>query len=411
MPSLSDRLKSLGVQVGTRNLPKPDRDAIHPIEQVMEGRLQETPFGEAFVVEARYPSDHLQGEIPLIPAKSLRTMAAWSKEPSIVDVKPEAIAFLDTETTGLAGGVGTLAFMVGVGRFEEDEFLLAQYFLRDPIEEPALLAALENFLSPCQALVTFNGKSFDVPLLEARYIYNRADSPLPTLAHVDALHLARRLWRDRLPSRTLLALEIDILGLAREEEDVPGWMIPQMYFDYLRGGDARPMKSIFYHNAEDILSMAALFAHMAAMLDDPFEAGIEHGVDLISIGRLYQDLGEMDRAVQIMELGLSQELPDDSRRKAVERLAVIHRRRGDLPAAVALWEQAAEGGEVYALEMLAKHYEHRLKEFEQAIQLTQQALEIVRAPNFPRFERRMRRDELEHRLARLERKLARRDSS
>ena len=238
MPSLSDRLKSLGVKVGTEK-PKSKKRAKYPIETVVEGETRNTEFGETYVVETLYPLDHLHGRITLELTGTTELIAVWAGDDRITKCKPENFAFLDTETTGLAGGSGTYAFQVGVGRFEADGFRLAQFFMRDPIEEPAMLSALEEFLAPCETIVTFNGKSFDIPLLNARYITNGNPFPLKDAAHLDLLHLARRLWRERLPSRTLGYLEEHVLGQTRTEEDTPGWMIPELYFEYLRSGDAQ----------------------------------------------------------------------------------------------------------------------------------------------------------------------------
>jgi uncharacterized protein YprB with RNaseH-like and TPR domain len=180
--------------------------------------------------------------------------------------------------------------MVGVGRFDGEVFRLAQFFMRDPIEEPAQLAALEAFLAPCETVVTFNGKAFDVPLLNTRYRINGEDSPLASTAQIDLLHLARRLWRERLPSCSLGSLEEHILEITRTSEDTPGWMIPELYFDYLRSGDARPLKGVFYHNTMDILSMVALLDLMAGTLADPLKMETEHPTDLVAVGRLFESL-------------------------------------------------------------------------------------------------------------------------
>ncbi|MEK6256680.1 MAG: ribonuclease H-like domain-containing protein, partial [Chloroflexota bacterium] len=199
MPTLSDKLKSLGVKVGKAGLTQTPKRK-YPIESLVDGELQETAYGETFVVDKLYPLDHQQGNSILALDAPLDMLATWARDDQIASFAPENFAFLDTETTGLAGGSGTYAFMVGVGRFEQDGFRLVQFFLRDPIEEPALLAGLEEFLAPAKSLVTFNGKAFDVPLLDARYITNAAPTPLKGMAHVDMLHLARRLWKNRLPS-------------------------------------------------------------------------------------------------------------------------------------------------------------------------------------------------------------------
>lgn len=403
--SLSDKLKSLGVRIGARDLPPPRPRKPYPIERVVPGRFQETPHGEVYVVEERYPLEHRHGCAALQITSPLRVIAEWACESRLAEAELDTFAFLDTETTGLSGGTGTYAFLVGVGRYDGQEFHLTQFFMRDPIEEPALLAALTEFLQPCQALVTFNGKGFDVPLLNARYITNGERSPLMSLAHLDLLPLARRLWRARLPSRALGYLEEHVLGLARTQEDVPGWVIPGLYFGYLRSGDARAMKSVFYHNAVDVLSLVALLSHVAEMLDDPFGEAVVHGLDLVAIGKMFEDLGHLEKATQLYEHGLAHDLPEEIHWDTVRRLSFAQKRRGNLRAAVTLWRQATGSGQVYAHVELAKFYEHQQRDYSEAAQWTQAALALVNAPGFPRQERSRWLADLEHRLARLHRKL------
>jgi uncharacterized protein YprB with RNaseH-like and TPR domain len=405
MSSLSDRLKSLGVQLGARDLPPPRPRNPYSIEEVMPGRFQETPYGAAFVVERLYPPEYPYGDAGLRLTASLQTIAAWAGDGRIADLDAGAFAFLDTETTGLAGGTGTYTFLVGVGRYTAEGFHLAQFFMRDPAEEPAQLAALTGFCQPCGGLVTFNGKAFDAPLLNARYVTNGETFPLGSAAHLDLLPLARRLWRDRLPSRALGYLETAILGVTRTGEDVPGWLIPSLYFDYLRSGDARPLKSVFYHNALDVLSLAALLSHVAQLLDDPLNAAVEHGLDLIALGKLFEEMEQVETAIQLYERGLERDLPEAAYWEATQRLSFVHKRRDNLAAAVQRWREAADGGQIYAHVELAKFYEHRMRDYEAAAQWTQAALERVNAPEFPRQARREWSADLEHRLARLRRKL------
>ncbi len=405
MASLSDKLKSLGVRIGARDLPPPRPRNPYPIERVVPGRFQETPHGEVYLVEKRYPLEHRHGCATLRIAAPLGVIAEWAREPRLADAELDTFAFLDTETTGLAGGTGTYAFLVGVGRCDGQEFHLAQFFMRDPIEEPALLAALTEFLQPCQALVTFNGKGFDVPLLNARYITNGEQSPLASIAHLDLLPLARRLWRPRLPSRALGYLEEHILGLIRAQEDVPGWVIPGLYFGYLRSGDARAMKSVLYHNAMDVLSLAALLGHVAGLLDDPLNGAVVHGLDLVAMGKMFENLGRLEKAAQLYERGLSHDLQEDTRWKTVRWLSFVQKRRGNLAAAIALWREAARSGQIYAHVELAKFYEHKRRDYAEAAQWTHAALALVNAPNFPRHECGQWLADLEHRLARLHRKL------
>lgn len=414
MPSLSDKLKALGVQLGARDLPSPSpRDEAYAIpdgmrsaiEEVIPGRVQATSLGDAFVVETVYTPEYRHGRVGLWTTTSLQPIAAWANETRLAGCASNGLVFLDTETSGLAGGTGTYAFLIGVGRFEGDHFYLAQFFMRDPAEEPAQLAALSDFLHDCDALVTFNGKAFDVPLLNTRYILHNRATPLESLAHLDLLPLARRLWRDRLPSRALGQLEIHILGATRAQDDVPGWLIPTLYFNYLRSGDARPLQGVFYHNAMDVLAMAALLTHVAQLLADPLHTALEHGLDVVALGKLFEDMGYLEKAAQLYERGLGyNNLPEAAYWDTQQRLALLHRRQGNLAAAVEVWRLAAAGRQVYAHVELAKFYEHQARDYPEALRWTQAALALVTAPTFPRYERSHWLADLKHRLGRLQRK-------
>jgi len=295
--------------------------------------------------------------------------------------------------------------MIGAGRFEGDEFRIAQFFLRDPAEEIAQLAAFEQFIAPCEAIVSFNGKSFDMPMLNNRFIINGWPPPLKGAPHLDLLHLARRLWRARLPSRALGDLEAKILGATRSQQDVPGWMVADLYFDYLHTGDARPLLGVFYHNEMDVVSLASLLNHMATLLADPLSGSVEFGLDLIAIGKLYADLGHLDRAAEIYQHGLSQDdVHQEAYWKAIEQLSFLHKKRGDPEQAMELWEQAAGDGQIYAHIEMAKVYEHKQRDYPKASHWTQAAIDIVSASEFPEFERTQWLPLLEHRLARLERR-------
>jgi uncharacterized protein len=412
MPTLSDRLKSLGVKVGARDLPPPAPRHAYAIDQIVPGTKQTTAFGDAFVVESDYTAEYRHGRLGLRYTHSLQTIAEWARDERLAHCSPEGLLFLDTETTGLAGGTGTYAFLIGIGRLVGDRFHLSQIFMRDPIEEPAALAALAEMTRSSAALVTFNGKTFDVPLLNARYVTNRAPSPFAALAHLDLLPLARRLWRERLESRALGSLEVHILGAQRTEEDIPGWLIPQIYFDYLRNGDARPLKRVLYHNAMDVLAMAALLNHVTQMLTDPLAGAnpaqssnpaLEHGLDLIAMARMFEDLDRLEEAVVLFRRGLTYDIPEEIFRQTMQRLALVHRRRGELAEAVEIWRQATETRQMYAFVELAKYYEHQVRDYSLATQWTRDALAILDTADL--HVRQQWHAELSHRLARLEKKL------
>ena len=406
MPTLTDRLKSLGVKIGAKDLPSPQPGNSFPVEEIIAGRFLETGNGATYLIEEDFPDSYLHGKVKLDRNTQSKIMAEWAGDLEIIERKPETLVFLDTETSGLAGGTGTFAFLIGVGRYTEQGFHLAQFFMRDPLEESALLLALEEFIAPCQTIVSFNGKAFDVPLLNTRYTLQGWKSPFNNYAHVDLLHLSRRLWRDRLPSRTLANLEVQILQVSRTDEEIPGWMIPQLYFDYLRDGDARPLKRVFYHNAMDVISLVALLNHTSILLENPLNQPTIEYIDLSAIARLLEDLGHTERATQLYELCLQSELPQDVYNDTLYRLAFLHKRNNNYLAAVPLWEQATARNQIYAYEELAKYYEHHIQNLDAALSWTMLALDYIGSSSFLELDNIQSKIEFQHRLERLQRKIS-----
>jgi uncharacterized protein YprB with RNaseH-like and TPR domain len=404
MPTLSERLKALGVKFGTQDLPAPKRERAYPVEDIASGRFVDVGSGSTYLIEQDFSIDYTQGLVGLHISTKPQTIAEWAGDQQIAEDDPESLVFLDTETSGLAGGTGTFAFLVGVGRYTPAGFHLAQFFMRDPIEEPALLLALEEFLAPCRTVVSFNGKAFDVPLLDTRYILQGWQSPFKDFSHIDLLHLARRLWRDRLPSRTLANLEVQILHASRTDEEIPGWMIPQIYFDYLRDGDARPLLRVFYHNAMDVVSLAALLNHTSLLLENPISLPEDESTDMAAIGRLMEDLGHTHKALEYYENCLQANIPDDTYTDTLQRLSFIHKRNNNYAAAIPLWEQAVLRKQVYAYEELAKYYEHHAMDIEMARKWTLEALAHLDSSDRPAFEKSQWSAVFQHRLKRLERK-------
>jgi tetratricopeptide (TPR) repeat protein len=226
-------------------------------------------------------------------------------------------------------------------------------------------------------------------------------SPFERSTHLDLLHLARRLWSRRLTSRTLISLEAEILDASRSQEDIPGWVIPQLYQDYLHTGDARLIKSVFYHNAKDILAMAALLNHMANLLDRPIGKPDTHMLDIVSIGILHESLGRKSEAVQIFEHALELDLPWEAKLATMRRLSFLYKRMDQYQAAVNLWQTAVEANEGYAYIELAKYCEHRAKNFELAKYWIELGLERLTSPG----DSLEWRSDLEYRLNRILAKL------
>ncbi|GAB4529533.1 MAG: metal-dependent exonucleaseMrfB [Anaerolineales bacterium] len=405
--NLSARLKALGVQVGAQKVaPRPRQRPGRAIEDVIAGQVYRTPFGETFQVVRDYEADAAYGTARLGFLRPSEVLAAWAEAPLLADYAPEDYFFFDTETTGLAGGGGTYAFLIGAGRFDGDVFRVAQFFLREPGEEAAQLAALSEFAGEAQVWVSFNGRSFDGPLLKTRCTLNGISNPLEGRVHLDLLQLARRLWRNRLPSRTLLTLEAKILGTVRTQEDIPGWVIPRLYLDYLTVGDAALLKNVFYHNEKDVVAMAALLHHINRLLDAPLAHPERSALDLTGIGSVHEKLGRAAEAAALYAAALDSGLPADVQADIRRRLSFLHKRAGAWAAAIALWEQAAKAGEWYACEELAKYYEHRIGDIPQALTWARAALDGLAGA--PMHERLTWQAAFEHRLVRLERK-ARKD--
>jgi uncharacterized protein YprB with RNaseH-like and TPR domain len=404
MSSLADKLKSLGVKTGTADLAPPWPKSPYAIDSVVAGAFHPTPRGDVFIAEQSYLPDYRHGVSPIGCTPPFSMISQWANDTRLANIPLPKLAFLDTETSGLSGGTGTYAFMVGIARFVDNQFLLRQFFMRDPTEEPAMLEAIAEFLAPTQALVTFNGKAFDAPLLTTRYRLHHIPVPYADYSHLDLLPLARRLWRDRLESRALKYLEEHILGLTRSSEEVPGYEIPWLYFDYLRTGDARPLAGVFYHNAMDVVAMAALLTHVNEMMQHPYEGRVEYGLDFIALGKLFEDLGYWEEAARLFERGLQLDLTETDFGVAVKRLSILQKKRGDFEQAVRLWEAAAANGHIYAHIEMAKYYEHKCRDVKTALKWTRSALEHVEQADLPIYMRKHWLEEIGHRLERLERK-------
>ncbi len=254
-------------------LPGPFSDTPRPgheyVEEWMGGEEIETEFGRHFETEKLYERHRRHGSADIgsladLPEDLLESV---SNDP-IVKSPPQEWAFLDTETTGLAGGTGTCAFLIGIGRITPEGFRVRQFFMRDYGEEKSALHAVAKHLAQFRVMVTYNGRTYDQPLLETRYRLNRTRPPFTKLDHVDLLHSSRRLWKLRFESCRLVDLENQILGVERIG-DMAGALIPYVYFEYLRTRDAARMFPIFHHNALDILTLACLAGIVPYAFRDP----------------------------------------------------------------------------------------------------------------------------------------------
>lgn len=303
--------------------------------------------------------------------------------PDAVDqiADPEQWLFLDTETTGLGGGSGTYAFLVGIAWWEGGGLEIEQFFLREYSEERSLLFALRERIAEHPVLVSFNGKCFDWPLLETRYRMSRKVSTPSPRAHLDFLHPARNLWRLRLGSVRLSELERHILGWDRGADILSG-QIPQIYFDYLRGGRAEPLVPVLNHNQMDLRGLAALSSRILSLLSDAENLG-QDGLELFGVSRICEKRGEHTRARKLYAKSIDSFLPAETDRAARRSLARLAKREGDFDRACELWKDvlgnSRHGYEAY--EQLAMYYEHNARNPEQARQVVLQAINELRRAN------------------------------
>lgn len=408
MDSIGNRLKALGVTSSEPEMPlspsgaQPKYQAV-PIEKVVNGQDHHTLYGDVFTVRTMFDASYRHGQINPFEFESISMISRWAKLDPGNNLDIRNLAFLDTETSGLAGGTGTFAFLVGIGKFEDNGFQVQQFFMRDPSGESALLAALDEYLTTCSAIVTFNGKTFDIPVLNSRYTLNGLSIPFAGVAHFDLLHLARRLWRDRLSSRALSDLENEIMSFYRVSDEVPGYLIPQYYFDYLKTGDASPLKGVFYHNAIDIMSLGALFVYCSNLLSQPIKSSVP-SLDMAALGRIYEDLGSLEQAAEIYSLCLERGLPREFYLKTVERFASMRRKQNRLDLAAQLWMLAANQGDYASMIELAKYFEHHERDLQTAITWVKRAIALIDEANNPIYLARMRLADTQRRLDRLQRK-------
>jgi uncharacterized protein YprB with RNaseH-like and TPR domain len=354
------------------------RKEIIPIEQLVKGEVVSTPDGETFLVREYFPSHFRYGEMTLAEILNIPTYPAHllSRDERLKELDFRKALFLDTETTGLAGGTGTFAFMVGLGFFQEDGFLIHQFFMRDYSEERASLSMLKEWLESFQFLVTFNGRHYDIPLLETRFILSRIASKIKEMPNFDLLYPSRKIWKGAYENCRLVTLESRLLGMERSD-DVPSEWIPSLYFDYIQTGDARKIHRVFYHNQMDILSMVALAGRIHLIYHDPQVARPRRGVEHFALGRLFWEHGYREKAIPCFEIALKR-CDDDLAWEVMRWLSMAFKKTGQSEKARSLWGEMVtwpyKKGSFPYIE-LAKYHEHRLKDFEGAITHVDKALE------------------------------------
>lgn len=363
----------------TRPAPPPRKPEKYFIEEWQSGREVDTGHGCHWETDKLYERHRRHGSVGIA---DLEDLPADLLEPISGGLIPQSLppkwAFLDTETTGLAGGAGTYAFLIGVGSITPRGFLVRQFFMREFAEETSQLVALAGYLSQFDVLITYNGRTYDQPLLETRYRMVRARPPFASLEHLDLLFGARRLWKLRFDSCRLVDLENRILGVEREG-DLPGELIPYVYFEYLRTQEAFRLAPIFHHNAIDILTLACLTAIVPWAFHPPGKARFSHGAEMVGLARWWRQAEQYDNALGLFREAIERGLPDDLLFRTMWDVACIEKKLGRESLALPLLTDLAavpNPMRAAALEELAKYYEHRERNYAMALEMTRAALAL-----------------------------------
>jgi len=334
-----------------------------------------------FKLEARY------GQIPISLGREIpgKVLAVLSRDEAFENLTLNGAVFVDLETTGLAGGTGTVPFLIGLGFFENDGFKIVQYFLNDLASELRMLEELKNLLEEKQfsSVVSYNGKGFDLPLLETRFTLNRLRLSLSQLPHLDFLFAARHLWKHRYESCRLYDLALCHLGVDRAE-DIPSEEIPWRYFQYLRTQDFSLIEPIFYHNQEDIMSLYGVVIAGALLVARSLEeVELEaEATELLGIGKIWEKAGQLEKSVLLYEKALSKKLPEQISQKVRKSLASYFKRQHQWEKSLELWQELVENSEdLECFRQLAIYYEHQQKNPEEALKYALDGLALSQGLN------------------------------
>ncbi|MBN1939175.1 MAG: ribonuclease H-like domain-containing protein [Candidatus Aminicenantes bacterium] len=377
---------------------KPAPSTRKPVPFEPEPRKPLQVFENVFPPSARYGKLKIEDALG-IGGEVLRYLG---RDDAFLDLDLASTVFLDLETTGLSGGTGTIPFLVGLGYFREGSFVVAQYFLGDPSEEGRMLDELSALFAErgFKSLLTYNGKAFDLPLLETRFILQRKRLALSEIPHLDFLFAARSLWKHKHESCRLFHLAQQVIEAPRDE-DIPGAEIPFRYFDYLRTGNFNQIEPILYHNQEDILSLLGLVISGAKLFseEDLGDGSGPDPLDLVGVGKVFAGAGEAARSTRMFERALVGRLPSEVAVTVVRKLTVQLKKDADWEKAVALWQEGLGADRIFCYRELAMYYEHKSKNLAEAARITEEGLALAMETSAAE------RTDFEKRLARLNEKM------
>jgi len=334
--------------------------------------LHENPY----LLSARY------GQIPIALGLQIpgSVLAFLGRDRAFEELDLASAVFLDLETTGLAGGTGTVPFLVGLGYFRDDRFKVTQFFLSEMAEEGRLVREVAQFFKDMnfRSIVTYNGKAFDVPLLETRFAMHRTPFLVRDLPHLDFLFSARQLWKHKYENCRLSNLAQQV-AQAERAEDIPGAEIPIRYFQYIRTGDFSLIEPILYHNQEDILSLLSVVVAGSVLVErngGAAERGEDDALDLYGVARLFESAGDAVRSAELLEKALEGRLPAEVSHTARKKLSHHFKKNQDWGKAVTLWQEMGGGDQSYCFRELSMYYEHKAKDYKEAIRAAEDGMAV-----------------------------------
>lgn len=376
-----------------------EKKEFQPLEELVPGQWINTTFGDIFRGEFTYSLDDIYGNLDMrkIFDFSSQNISENFKLSTIHNI--ESILFLDTETTGLAGGSGTVAFMIGLGWVEGNNFIVHQYFISQLNHEEGMLEYIADFAKNFSCLCSFNGKSYDVPLLNTRYVMNRLVPVFENFEHIDLLHQSRALWKFSLRNCKLKTLEEKLMDLHRDG-DIPGELIPEVYFEYLESGIIDRIERVFFHNRFDIITMLGVLVLIMESIGNISPE--ENPLNDYAKGRIFNKKNDIQRSIQHYENVLNSGVSISRRIVTMLELAAIYKKGKMEDKAIDLWQQTIDIDYSFtAYVELAKYYEHKEKNIEKALEMSQKAFEGLGSYKYKE------KEDIEKRIERLKKKLAR----
>lgn len=370
-----------------------------------EIEAESTKISGVKIFENSFPLDGQYGQVKLGQALEIegKILTLLSRDENFKSLDLSTALFLDLETTGLSGGVGVIPFIIGFGYFGQKSFEIRQFFLGEPAEEEAMIEEVNRFLESAafDSIISFNGKGFDLPILETRFTLYRLPFPLADWPHLDFVFAARQLWKHKHESCRLSHLAQQVLQAPRWG-DIPSSEVPIRYFNYLRSGHFSFIEPVLEHNQQDILSLLGIVIAAADLIKGCFYGEEVDSSDLIGLARILEVAGDVERSFQLLEKALYLGVPETLAFNLKKKLAWYWKKKRQWARAVAFWEEMAPAGKLFCFRELAMYYEHCCHDYERARQLTKEGLSLARGIS------RTYEEDFLRRLQRLEMKIQKR---